>query len=161
MLPIKPLSQRDPRWAKIKLGFSDKTIGEAGCTITVLTMWLNSVMGWSLTPDVVNQRLQDARDKKGKKVGFTGALILWAGIQIAFPEVKWTWRAYNYDNIKPSYYVYVRHLPVLVEVNGAKIGSSKHWILYVGDRKAADPWTGKIVPTSYYPATGYSLIEKS
>lgn len=149
-----PLSQRDPRWAKNKLGFSNLTIGGYGCTLTCLTMFLNEAGYNNLTPDYVNDELKKVK-------GFTGALILWANITKAFPKVKWSWRGYNYDNLKVSYYVYIKRLPVLVEVNGAKIGAPKHWVLFLGNRKAADPWTGKIIPTDYYPLTGYSLIDRS
>lgn len=147
------LSQRDAKWAKIKLGFSNYTIGSHGCTITALTMWLNRVFGYKLTPDEVNTRLKGAK-------AFTGALILWARVPVAFPSLTWIFRGYNYDNIRVAFYVYMKRLPVLVEVNAAKIGAAKHWVLYIGGQKACDPWTGKVIPTSTYPATGYALFEK-
>ncbi len=40
---IKPLSQRDPAWARFKLGTGSSTIGGYGCAITVLAMYLNAL----------------------------------------------------------------------------------------------------------------------
>ncbi len=92
--------------------------------------------------------------------GFQGAYILWSRVGVAFPQLKWTFRGYNYSNVKVAYQVYVRKLPVLVEVNGAKIGAPRHWVLYLGNQRMVDPWVGEIRKTDYYPPTGYSLIEK-
>jgi len=147
------LSQRDAKWRNKKLGNSNYTIGSHGCTITALTMWINRVIGLNLTPDQVNDRMKFVG-------GFSGGLILWKMIDRAFINAHFVWRNYNYWNPTVAWYVYVRKLPVLVEVNGAKIGAPKHWVLYIGYGKAVDPWTGKIISTSLYPATGYALIEK-
>ncbi len=43
MRRIKPLSQRDPLWSKIRLGTGNTTIGGYGCAITVLAMYLNAL----------------------------------------------------------------------------------------------------------------------
>ena len=149
------MSQRDPKWISKTLGFSRLTIGKYGCTLTSLTMLLNRTFGWQLTPVDVNQRLKDFG-------AFQGALVLWARIPLAYPQLKWVWRDYNYNNVKVAWYVYVRKLPVLVEVNGAKIGAPKHWVLYTGGRQMVDPWpiSGAIRPTTYYPATGSAIFDK-
>lgn len=154
MLNVVPLSQRDPRWMNRKLGFSNYTIGTHGCTLTSLTMLLNHLTGKSMTPDEVNDRLKAVK-------GFVGALIYWKMVPVAFPEVKFIWRNYNYSNTQVAWFVYGKRTPVLVEVNAAKIGAAKHWVLYVGDRKCVDPWTGLIIPTATYPATGYALFERN
>lgn len=149
---ITPLSQRDPKWGNKYLGFSKLKISGFGCTLTALTMLLN-YLGYSETPLTVNENL--------KKVNaFQGALILWANVSRAYPKVKWIKRGYNYNNFEVALYVYVKRIPVLVEVNGAKIGASTHWVLFIGNGKANDPWTGKEISTNYYPLTGYSLFEK-
>lgn len=153
MLPIKPLSQRDPQWAGKKLGFSNLTIGNYGCTLTCLTMLLN-YLGYSETPATVNDNL--------KKVGaFTGALILWANVPKAYPKLKWVTRGYNYNNLTVWWQINIKKVPVMVEVNAARIGAAKHWVLFIGDAKMADPWTGTISPTSTYPLTGYAIYDKA
>lgn len=149
------MSQRDPQWAQKYLGFSTKTIGNFGCTITCLTMLLNRTFGWQLTPIDVNNRLKEFG-------AFSGALILWARVPLAYPQLKWVYRDYNYSNAKVAWYVYIRKIPVMVEVNGAKIGASKHWVLFTGNREMVDPWPigGAVRPTSYYPLTGDALFDR-
>ena len=51
-MSIKLLSQRDPKWANVKLGNSNVTIGQDGCLITSLCM-LSQYYGVPITPDVV------------------------------------------------------------------------------------------------------------
>jgi hypothetical protein len=159
------LSQRDPRWAKKTLGFTRTTIGNFGCTLVALTSWLNRTFGLSMTPDQVNQRLKDNKAySDGVTIG-KGNLIVWARVPGAFPDVmtrfKFVERGYNYSNVKVAWQIYVKNNPVLVEVNGAKIGAPRHWVLFIGGQKAMDPWTGKIISTSYYPATGYAIFSKA
>jgi len=148
------LSQRDPRWANKTLGFSSLTIGSYGCTLTCLTMLLNRMLGYNLTPDKVNDDLKKAK-------AFSGALLWWARVPMAYPQLKWVRRDYNYLNILVAWYVYVKGLPVMVEVNAASIGASKHWVLYIGERKCVDPWQGKIVSTFTYPATGDAIYARA
>lgn len=149
------MSQRDPLWAQKYLGFSTKRIGDYGCTLTCLTMLINRAFGFQLTPTDVNDRL--------KKVGaFSGALVLWARVPSAYPGLKWISRDYNYSNVKVAWYVYGRKIPVLVEVNGSKIGAVRHWVLFTGNREMVDPWPigGAVRPTSYYPLTGNAIFDK-
>lgn len=152
-MTIKPLSQRDKRWASKKLGFSNLTIGSYGCTLVSLTMLLN-YLGYIDTPDQVNQKLKSVK-------AFSGALLLWTNVQKAYPKLKFIKRAYNYSNIEVASYVYVRKLPVMVEVNASSIGAPRHWVLFKGGGVMNDPWTGKEEKTSKYPLTGYSLYQKA
>lgn len=154
MLDVPTYSQRDPRWKNNKLGFSNLTIGGYGCLVTALSALITHITGTPHTPDRVNEDLKKAK-------AFSGALLIWSRVPIAYPQLKWIWRGYNYNNWQVSTYVYIRKLPVLVEVNASKIGASKHWVLFVGDRKMLDPWIGKIEPTSKYPLTGYALYQRS
>lgn len=145
-------AQLDPRWKSKRLGFSTNLIGGYGCTITSLGNLLNRVFGLDETPAAVNDRLKAVK-------GFSGAYILWAKIPEAYPQLHFTWRAYNYDNVKVAYYVYIKKMPVLVEVNN---GGTRHWVLYIGNRQLIDPLDGKTYPTSKYPlTTGFALIDRS
>lgn len=150
---VKPLNQRDARWSRVKLGFSNLTIGGYGCTLVSLTMLLNYIERKSYTPDQVNARLKE-------KGAFVGALMNWSRVSLAYPSLRFVERGRNYSNLKVSSYVYIRKLPVMVEVDGESIGAGHHWVLFIGDRKMNDPWTGKTESTSKYPCTGYSLFQK-
>lgn len=150
---LSPLSQNDPRWKDEFIGKTKLKIGRWGCTLTCLTMFLNYVMKANMTVNEVNLALKNVN-------GFNAnGLIIWDRIRLAFPDVKWTWRGYNYENWKVANYVYIKKLPVLVEVNLPSIG--KHWVIFTGFMKMVDPLDGKVKSTSVYKQTGYSLIDRS
>ena len=146
---MKELAQRDPQWKDIKLGNSNLTIGDYGCCITSLSMLAG------LTPIEVNDRLKSVN-------GFQGALVLWSKIQEAIPWLKWTWRGYIYENNNVLDTI-EKEGGCLVEVDFDGNNSrtdDKHWVLFKGNKKMNDPWTGKEESTNKYsPLTGYSVIE--
>jgi len=158
MLNAKPLSQRNPRWALKKLGFSNYTIGGKGCTLTALTSLVNFTYNFDLTPDQLNDQLKKfeafAEDKHGEK-----ALVIWSRVSLAYPKLKWVYRDYKYSNTKVAWYIYVHKIPVMVEVNAWSIGAPRHWVLYCGGQLMIDPWTGSIRSTAVYPATGDALYQ--
>lgn len=126
--------QRDKRWGSIKLGTSDTTISDFGCTITALSDILGT------TPDVVNERIKTVS-------GFAqGNLVIWAKLEEAFPGIKIK-RVWSYDNADV-----LKNVPnVLVEVDGKPIGGFRHWVVFIGNKKLNDPWLGKERPTSDFP----------
>ena len=140
---IKPLSQRDKRWKNIKVGTGKLTIEQAGCTITCLAMLSGT------TPIVVNNEL-----KRVKGYAY-GNLVLWLKLIKTILKLKFIKRVYKYNNADVK-----KNLPCLVEVNGAKIGAVRHWVLFIGGHKMIDPWVGKIESTKKYPLTGYAVIKK-
>lgn len=139
------LSQRDARWKNLKLGFSKTlTIGDYGCTITCLAMYLGT------TPDAVNERLKAVN-------GFSQeTLVIWAKIAEAFPGVSITKIGWKYDNNDVK-----NNTPCLIEVDfdGTPRTDDRHWVVYVGNQKLYDPWTGTERSTSTYPALSYRLIK--
>lgn len=153
MINIQPLSQQDPRWANSKLGTSNVTIGGYGCVLTCLAMMAG-----------VND-VNEANRKMIDNGGFVnGSLTHWINAAKAFPRLKFQWRSWVYDNNQVKEWVYTKKYPVIVQVDAAPIGAprSDHYVLFIGDQKLADPWTGKIEPTSKYPALkGYILYEVS
>lgn len=153
-MTITPLSQRNPAWGSKTLGFSTLKIKDYGCTLVSLCMLLNYIDNANYTPDQVNERLKKVK-------AFSGALLYWSRVPLAYPSLKWVKRAYNYNNVEVGWYVYGKKLPVMVEVNASSIGAPRHWILFKGDRKANDPWTGTEIATSKYPLTGYSLYQRA
>lgn len=153
MINTTTYSQRDPRWANLYLGFSRLKIGSFGCTITCITNLLNS-FGYSETPATVNSKLKAVN-------GFSGALVIWSAVQKVWPKLRFTKRATSYNNIEVAWYVYGKRIPVIVKVYAPQIGALNHWVLYIGDRKMIDPWTGKVVSTSTYKPVAYSLYDRA
>lgn len=136
------LSQRDPRWKDLKLGYSDTTIGQFGCTITALSIILGS------TPDVVNLRIKAVN-------GYAeGNLVIWAKLEEAFPGIKIK-RVWSYDNADV-----LANVPnVLVEVDGKPIGGYRHWVVFIGNKKMIDPWDGlEKSTTSYNSPLSYCVV---
>lgn len=146
MIEVKPYSQRDWRWAFVKFGFGGGRFKDYGCTVTALTSLLG-VAGYNLTPPQVAEKL---REKKA----FSGDLLIWSRVQLAFPKVKFIWRGYKYENAKVKENI-EKGNPTLVEV---LLTGHRHWVLFLGNQKMMDPWTGKIESTSKYPLIGYSLF---
>jgi len=146
MISTRVYSQRDIRWSWQKFGFGGGRFYSYGCTVTALTSLL-FVAGYDLTPPQVAEKL---REKKA----FSGDLIIWSRIQLAFPKVKFIWRGYKYENAKVKEMI-EKKTPVLVEV---LLSGHRHWVLFIGDQKMIDPWTGRVESTSKYPLIGYSLI---
>jgi hypothetical protein len=146
---MKILNQRDKLWKDIKINNTSSTIGGYGCTLTCLAMLTDT------TPDVIVSKLKFSDDK-----------IIWTSINntdlsIRFPDMG---RHYSYDNdlvkqtIKDNGGCLVE-----VDFDGViKTPNDRHWILYIGDGRALDPWTGKNIPTDTYPIVkGFCIINKN
>lgn len=84
-------------------------------------------------------------------------LIIWSRLPIAFQKIVSATRYFTYDNVKVKARL-AKGTPVLVEVDGAKIGAARHWVLFVGDQQMWCPWLNKMLPTSYYPLVGFTDI---
>jgi len=144
------LSQRDPKWANLPLGTSSSSIGYEGCLLTALGM------KFGLTPDIINQRLNAVDGFLSPKGAHPSEkkLVIWKKLDEALPGVKFTYRHYQYNNE-----VVKQNLPCLVEVNGAPIGGSVHWVLYIGNQQLHDPFDGKVKSTASYPQPlGFALV---
>jgi hypothetical protein len=152
MIDVPVFSQRDPRWGEKYVGFSTLRFKSVGCTVTALSSFISHVYNERIAPDVVNQKLKNVK-------AFDGALLYWARVPVAYPKLKWIKRAYNYSNLDVSYYVYVKKIPVMVEVNAAPIGAARHWVLYLGSKQMMDPWYGRIDTTSKYIPTGSAFYQ--
>jgi hypothetical protein len=145
MFNTAPLSQRDPRWKDIPLGFTSgaETIGSDGCTLTCVTMLVNG-FGFNETPASLNEKLKQL----GANQGFFGALIAWFGV----PRVS--------AGLKLNKLVDCRAVPapmaeidaaldagkpVIVELDmSPNPGLQNHWVLIYarqgGDYLIRDPW---------------------
>lgn len=145
---MKIYSQRDPRWKDVILGKSNTTIGDYGCTITCLAMLTE------LTPDEVNRRMNAAG------AFANGNLVDWRKLKSANLGLEFEWRGYTYDNnaVKSAIGRFGGCL-VEVDFDGNPRTGLRHWVLFRGNQKLWDPWTGTERPTSAYSMlTGFSVI---
>lgn len=155
MFITQPLSQRDPRWKRIPLGFSRLTIGSDGCTLVCLAMIANG-FGYSETPATLNDKLRAL----GRKRGFIGPRMVWAGLPRALPQIKlstYVPRRAGPMDMSVVDDALARNKPVLVEVDLSPApGFQNHWILIVAKRGddyiIHDPWT--------VPAVEYEWLRK-
>ncbi len=158
MFNTQPLSQRDPRWKDVPLGFGGNgiTIGSDGCLLTCLAMVANG-LGFQETPATLNDKLKAL----GSGIGFSGALLVFGGVGQALPgmELKSSVRCPNVAApIMDINATLDAGKPVIVELDQSPLpGFQNHWVvLYArqgGDYLILDPWP---VP----PMAGVSLLQR-
>lgn len=144
-------SQRDPRWSNTKLGTSNVTIGGYGCTLTCLSMLAN------IPPDEANKRMiaGGAFAKQN--------LVDWTKLSNTTLNLSLEWRGWTYDNnaVKSAISRFGACL-VEVDFDGTERTDDRHWVIFIGNQKMWDPWTGTERPTSTYPILrGFSVIKVS
>jgi hypothetical protein len=148
-------NQLDARWKNNQHGTSNKTLGQTGCTISLLAMILVHAGYVNETPATVNKKLTD-------NGGYAqGNLIVWTAVPKIWPKLKWQWRYYSYDNAKAVEWI-GRGMVPMIEVKATPIGGSpngKHWVGFLGEGVSADPWGGDIEQNKIWEATGMALFE--
>lgn len=144
------LWQRDPRWAKVKLGRSYLTVGAKGCTTTCISM-LSDYFGCYQQPDDIATKL-DWYTPEG--------LVLWT--KLNFSKMAFVWRFYkpNYETINSA--VKDPNLGCMLEVD-----FSSHWVCVlsklplVNVYRVFDPWTNTTrLSSSYKNITGGAIFRK-
>lgn len=140
------LSQRDPRWRDVKLGFSNLTIGGYGCFLTCLAWMVGK------TPDVVNDILRKAN-------AFGGAdrsLIISDRAAIA---LGLGYFGIEYDvNKEPDWFPNIKE----VDMSPAP-GKQQHFVVRIkdgGKKFILDPWDGKQKAVGFYPFVSYRKFKK-
>lgn len=155
------LSQRDPQWANILLGYNKNlpyTIGNYGCLITTLGNYIGK------TPTEVNEILKANN-------GFTkdSGDLIWGQV---------TALGLNQEYISPKYEDAVtsqglqkvkdfldQGFPLVCEVdfNPNTEGEEMHFVLLIGyegsDFYAVDPWVGQIINVSVYGGPARAIIQ--
>lgn len=160
---IKYLSQRDPRWGKVKMGNSQVDIAHYGCLITCIAM-ASDFFGKPITPDEIAKNTN----------WFTGnGSFVW--INSSFPNMSFRWREGSEFlgskkqvldmNLIKSYLASGKNLPYdNNRVVILQVANESHWVLGLwevnGDILAIDPWTGKTceVLKEYGNITGAALF---
>ena len=145
---IKILSQRDKRWATIKLGESNLILGRYGCTTCCISM-LSDYFG----------SFHDPADLAVKTLKYTAdGLILWQSVN-------------NIEHMAFEKRLYKRNdaeiLKSLKDPKGAvilEVANYSHWVVAIGktllgnDYKIVDPWDATIckILKKYHNITGSS-----
>lgn len=117
---MKYYSQRDPKWANLKLGNSNSTIGRYGCFLTSLAMLAE------IPPDQANEKLK-------KEGAFSKDLIISdkaadaLGLEYSPPARSAHFVPY-YDCIAE------------VDFNPATARKEQHFVVYLTDGRIVDPW---------------------
>jgi len=128
------LSQRDPRWSQTKIGKTQRTIGQVGCTIDCLSM-ISDYFGEFKNPAEIAKTLQFTSD----------ARIMWGSIANAFKKFKFNFRNHKRDDALIHECITNPDKACMIEVD---YGS--HWIVPIHDPShstdylCVDPITGKI-----------------
>jgi hypothetical protein len=152
---IDYLSQRDPRWATVKIGNTDTLVGRMGCLITCLSM-LTQYFNCYQLPDEIAKNVKN----------FTADSIAW--INLNFPTFSFRWREGSLFSEEPvdmdliKAYMKDPNKAVVLEV-----ANHSHWVLalwetFDQDILAIDPWTGETceVFKKYKNITGAGLFVK-
>jgi hypothetical protein len=141
MFQVKPLSQSDPRWKDVKLGFDDKlTIGKYGCLLTSMTMVANG-FGSNETPESLNNRMKSV-------TGYMGPLIIPALLPKVAPGMKFVKRIPCSNPPAPMYEIdasLAAGMPIIIKVDySPEPGIQDHWVVLYGkegdDYLIQDPW---------------------
>ncbi|MHA1842403.1 MAG: C39 family peptidase [Candidatus Heimdallarchaeota archaeon] len=142
-LSVPLFSQRDERWRKKKLGFSNLSFGDYGCAVACMAM-LACYYGKDTDPGKLNDDLKE-------KNGFVGGNIVWQAINRVYPDIKFTsFRDYPLDPapVKSISAQIKKGKPVLcwVDCNPNQPGNQMHWVILKGiegdDYWLNDPWFG-------------------
>jgi len=139
------LSQRDPRWSDVKLGFSTVvTIGTEGCALACLAMMATGY-GYPETPLTLNKKLIAL----GSGNGYIGPLMVWGGLTRLYPKIGIK-EIYACSEVNPVPFKRIDSLlaigqTVLIECDRSlATGEQSHWVLLtkkVGDDYAMlDPY---------------------
>ena len=128
---MKLYSQRDPKWANIKLGFGNTTIGSHGCKLTSFSIITE------IPPDVLNEKF--------KKDGcFLRDLLIDEKIALSLDISPNDTTSTNPNKI------------CVAEVDmSPSAGKQQHFVVWNDNNSITDPWTGTIRPATTYPIINY------
>lgn len=145
------LGQRWEPWAGERLGTpgSRVTISQSGCAITALAMEAG------LTPSEVNQLFIEHR------VYANTNEVDWTRVQQAIPWLSFVERSDTYDNAKVLQAIADYGCCIVkVDFDGNPDTIDGHFVLFTGNRRLYDPWTGTERATSVYPRLlGYRIFQ--
>jgi hypothetical protein len=146
--PPTTYAQRDPRWASVKLGFGNTTIGQYGCVLCCLAMASERATLETLLPPDANELIKSAGGYTGRNLN----LVQWAAAGGALGlTYNWSerWRSTPadvgrvQDTLAPGKFVLLQ-----MDFDTSDDDLDEHWVLVresLGDGRFLidDPWTGK------------------
>lgn len=128
------LSQRDPRWAALKLGQSKLTVGRYGCTTTCISMLSDYFKSFIDPGKLATATLKYTKD----------GLIIWQSVD-NIPHMKFEARMYGQKDAEIMASLKDPKKAVILQVN-----NGQHWVVALRrsiwnkkDYTVLDPWTGK------------------
>lgn len=128
------LSQRDLRWASVKLGKSRLSVGRFGCVTTCISMLSDYFKSFFAPDTLATKTLSYTKD----------GLIIWQSVD-NIPHMKFEKRLYGQNDAEILASLKDRKKAVILQVN-----NGQHWVVALRrslwDKKdyiILDPWTGK------------------
>lgn len=150
-----PLSQRDPLWANVTLGFSThgQTIGGYGCAITCIAMWLNYVLRRAdYTPLIVNTDLKTHNGYVWDFAHTDQNLVSWPALPNIYPLI-FNGKVDCPNTPAPLSLIdtmLTHGWPAIVYVDASltQVGLQQHFVMITGkadeNYSIANPWTGQM-----------------
>ncbi len=142
---VPAFSQRDPRWANVRLGKSNYTMGSAGCAVTAAAM-----VAATVAPDTTPGTLVEALNANN---GFTsGGLLYWSKITDVIPALRFVrydlWRTIPAEIILLQAALSVCPQVIQVDFHPQTSGLDSHFVTALrmtddDDVEIIDPWTGE------------------
>lgn len=159
-LSIEKLSQNDERWKFKRIGNTTSTIGNFGCYLVSLCMYLR-FCGYDYYPDTLNEAFKVSGCYNGDLIIGDKVAAVFNG---SFDGIEdYTNTPANIGRIKA---ILDSGKPVICEVdfNSATYKKDQHFVLAVGytdsDLIINDPWTGEeYFLTAKYPNLTYPTLE--
>jgi len=147
---MKLVWQRDPKWRNKRIGQSNLTIGNYGCTISCLSMFSDWYKGYK-DPSWMSENLKFTQDGK----------LLWQSITQSSLPMKFVYRYYKRDDKKILEILKSKDGVCLIEVN------RNHWVALVGYSriygfKVNDPYYNDTIYLNrrYKLITGFAEITR-
>jgi GH25 family lysozyme M1 (1,4-beta-N-acetylmuramidase) len=157
-LDIKPMSQKDPKWAGDKLGTSSVTIGAYGCLITSVAMICN-YYGKETDPGKINRDLISVNGYA------SGNLLRFAAVETIYPDIKVDWDSYLSNPTNAQINAVLKSgVPAIVQVDYKPDTPAldQHWVVVIGKDEngylIADPIDGEKVYLSRYNDKAYRMV---
>lgn len=145
------LSQRNPKWAAVKMGDTPFTVGRYGCTLTALSMatdYFKKFKGEWKSPNYLATNLKFTK----------GGLVIWGSLPLLL-NCRLLQRVYSYSKDLLNAALKSPYRAALLQVEGF------HWVIatgrnWFGNIIAVDPWTGEKITVlkQYHSITGMAIL---
>ena len=126
LFKVQLWSQKDPRWAKDRMGSSNITLEQEGCLVTIVSIHLN-FLGIDTDPKRYNAALTKLHGYQSPNFMYWQMpAIMWPN-QIAMKEYQWFNNGTGWEPLAES--IVASGRPVLAQVRSTPM---QHWVLLLG-----------------------------